>query len=80
MSEERVSPMSHNELVRNFPITGLFPGWYFRQKEKSPGVWDVEGRDAYGHSISLCSVINEEEALRDCVEFAKKIVALESRK
>jgi hypothetical protein len=72
--------MSHEELIRKYPMTGLVPGWYFRQKEKSPGLWDVEGRDSYGHTVSRFSVINEEEALRDCIAFAKQVIASKGAK
>ena len=80
MSKERINLMSHEELLRNYPITGLLPGWYFCQKEKSPGLWDVEGRDAYGRIVSRCSVINEVEALKECVEYAKQFVEQEGTK
>jgi hypothetical protein len=74
MGKERIKPTSQDELLRHYPIEGLLPDWYFRQVEKSPGVWDVEGRDAYGRIVSQTSAINEEQALKGCVEQAKQIV------
>lgn len=73
MSKEPILPRIHEQLIREYTITGLVPDWYFRIIEKSAGVWDVEGIDAYGHSISRCSAVNEEEAIRECVEYARRI-------
>jgi hypothetical protein len=73
MTKEHIERLSHEELVREYPITELLPGWFFRQTEKSPGVWDVEGRDAYGRIVSRCSVIDEEQALAECVEYARQL-------
>ena len=75
MNKQPVSPLRHDELIRDYPLSDLVPGWYFRQIEKSAGVWDVEGRDAYGRSISKCNVPDEQAALGECVEFAKKFIA-----
>lgn len=75
MSKQPVTPLTHGELIRDHPLSDLVPGWYFRQIEKSAGVWDVEGRDAYGRSISKFSVLDERAALEECVEMAKKFIA-----
>ncbi len=71
--EKRVTPASHEEMIREYPIAGRVPGWYFRAREKSASVWDVEGKDIYGHQISRLSVIDEERALQECIEYARKI-------
>jgi hypothetical protein len=73
MSKEFLRPLSHEEVVRSFPIVDLVPGWYFRQTEKSPGVWEVEDRDAYGRSVSQTAVIDAKRALRECIEYATRV-------
>jgi hypothetical protein len=73
MEKTRITPVSHEQLVREYPITGRVPGWYFRVREKSPSVYDVEGRDIYGRAVSRLSVIDEERALQECIEYAQKI-------
>ena len=50
-------------MVRDYPIAGRVPGWYFRMREKSASVWDVEGKDIYGREVSRLSVVDEERAL-----------------
>jgi len=40
------------EELRNFPITNIVNGWYFRIDEISQGYYRVEGVDQWGHSIS----------------------------
>jgi hypothetical protein len=73
MEKTRITPASHEQLVREYPITDRVPGWYFRVCEKSPSVYDVEGRDIYGRAVSRLSVIDEERALQECIEYAQKI-------
>jgi len=73
MDKNRVTPASHEQLIRDYPIADRVPGWYFRVREKSASLWDVEGRDTYGRQISRSSVIDEERALQECIDYARKI-------
>lgn len=73
MEKSRVTPASHEQMIRDYPIAGRVPGWYFRMREKTPSVWDVEGRDIYGREVSRLSVVDEERALQECIEYARKI-------
>ena len=67
--------MNHQALVKNYPIADLVTGWYFRVTERSAGVWDVEGRDIYGRTITKAGVVDEQAALNECIAFARTTVA-----
>jgi hypothetical protein len=56
MEKRRTIPASHEEMIRQYPITGLVDGWYFRSDEVSAGCYVVEASDAYGRSISHAGV------------------------
>jgi len=73
MEKKPVAPKSHREMVREYPITGLVDGWYFRQREVSAGCYVVEGRDVYGHTISRQTVGDPDAVLAERVEFARTI-------
>jgi hypothetical protein len=45
-------PRRTREELRNFPITNIVNGWFFRIDEISQGYYRVEGVDQWGHSIS----------------------------
>ena len=68
-----VSPISPEQIIREFPTSGLVEGWYFRQREISNGVWEVEGSDLYGRTVSRCGVMDPETALTECVEWARAV-------
>jgi hypothetical protein len=70
MEKKLVTPASHREMVRKYPITGLVEGWYFRQEEVSAGCYVVEGSDVYGRTISR-QTGDPEAALAECVAFAR---------
>lgn len=72
-----VIPASHKEMIRQYPITGLVDGWYFRQQEVSAGCWVVEARDIYGRKISRQAVADPDSAMAECVEFARQTVEKE---
>ena len=59
-------------MIRQYPITGLVEGWYFRQEEISANCYVVEASDVYGRKISRQSAGNPEAALAECVEFARQ--------
>jgi hypothetical protein len=52
MDKQTITPRSHEELIREYPITGLVEGWYFRQREVSAGCYVVEGSDVHGRTVS----------------------------
>ena len=73
MEKIRVKAASHEQLIREYPIADRVPGWYFRVREKTPGVWDVEGRDVSGRQVSRLSVVDEARALQECIDYARRI-------
>ena len=46
-----VTPRRPEELAMTHPLTNLVDGWYFRLKEISAGVFEVEGVDAVGRRV-----------------------------
>lgn len=72
MERKTVTPATHNEMIRQYPITGLVEGWYFRQEEASPGCYVVEASDVYGRKISRLGVGDPEAAMAECVAFARQ--------
>jgi len=73
MGEKAIIPASHKEMIRQYPITGVVEGWYFRQDEVSAGCYVVEASDVYGRKISRQSAGDPSVAMIECVEFAKQI-------
>ena len=62
-------------MIREYPISGLVEGWYFRQCEVSAGCYVVEGRDVYGRSVSRQTTADPPDAaLAECVAFARQVV------
>jgi hypothetical protein len=47
-----VRPESEAVLQRDYPIKGTLPGWFFRCREVSMGVYKMEGADLWGHTVS----------------------------
>ncbi len=45
-------PRLTTEDLRNYPLTNIVNGWFFRIDEISQGYYRVEGVDQWGHSIS----------------------------
>lgn len=72
LSTRFVRPATHDQMVLEYPITGLVEGWYFRQQEVSAGCWVVEGSDLYGRKISRQGVDDPQKAMAECIEFARK--------
>jgi hypothetical protein len=73
METKSVAPASHREMIRQYPITDLVEGWYFRQQEVSAGCYVVEGSDVYGRTISR-QTADPEVALAECIAFARATV------
>ena len=74
MDKQPVTPRSHKEMIREYPIAGLVEGWYFRQREISAGCYLVEGRDSYGRTISRQTTADPDAVLAECVAFAQNAV------
>jgi len=49
---KKLVPRFTTEDLRNYPITNIVNGWFFRIDEISQGYYRVEGVDQWGHSIS----------------------------
>jgi len=73
MDKQPVTPRRHKEMILEYPITGFVDGWYFRREEASPGHYMVEGCDIYGRKVSRSTSDDPDDALRDCVEYARSI-------
>jgi len=52
VGKKPVMPARQKLRLRQYSMTGLIGGWYFRQREVSAGCYVVEGFDLYGHRIS----------------------------
>ena len=74
MDKPTVTPRSHKEMIREYPIEGLVEGWYFRQREVSNGCYIVEGSDVYGRTISRQTTADPDALLAECVALARQIV------
>ena len=74
MDKQPATPRSHKEMIREYPITGLVEGWYFRQREVSAGCYVVEGRDVYGRTVSRQTTADPPDAaLAECVAYARQV-------
>jgi hypothetical protein len=61
-------------MIREYPIDGRVPGWYFRVREVSNGCYVVEGSDVYGRTISRQTTADPDAVLAECVAFAQQTV------
>lgn len=61
------------EVLKDFPITGAVPGWYFRTREASNCHWVCEGTDLWGRRVG-CDGFDDEAALAYCYEAARRII------
>jgi hypothetical protein len=68
-----VKKRSKAELVRDYPIQCVLPGWFFRLEETSAGVYRAEGVDEWGRSVSRAGT-EPERLLRQCEDDARAIV------
>ena len=73
MDKNPITPRSHEQMIREYPITGLLDGWYFRTAEVSNGCYLIEGCDIYGRKISRRISGDPDAVLRECVEYARSI-------
>ena len=60
-------------MIREYPITGLVEGWYFRQREVSANCFVIEGSDIHGRKISKQSAGDLDAVMTECIEFARQI-------
>jgi hypothetical protein len=67
MDKQPVTPRSHKEMIREYPIDGRVPGWYFRVREVSNGCYVVEGSDVYGRTISRQTTADPDAVLKGSV-------------
>ena len=47
-----VEPKSRNAMLRDYPIEGKLPDWYFRVEEESICNYLAEGSDIWGRKVS----------------------------
>ena len=69
-------PRSEAEVVRDFPLTDLAPGWYFRVGETSAGAYEVEGTDLYNRRVRRTGA-DPDALLTECVRDAVAITSRE---
>lgn len=72
--DKPIVKMSEDEVKREYPISGLVAGWYFRQVEISNGGWEVSGTDLWGRQVSKQGS-DPDILLQECVKFAQQINA-----
>lgn len=63
---------NESEIIKNYPISNLLVGWYFRIWEGSYGHYIAEGSDLYGRIVSS-EGSEEEQVLKDTIQSAKEI-------
>ena len=61
-----------SNLQYDYPLKGKTPGWFFRCREQSNGVYLAEGIDTYGHKVSHTGS-NLEQILSQCEDSARTI-------
>jgi hypothetical protein len=64
-----VSKLAEDVVRRTHPIADRVPGWFFRCEEQSSRVWQAEGTDLWGRTVSTTSH-DYEAALDDAVQAA----------
>jgi hypothetical protein len=70
--KRQVESISEAELLRDYPMADLVPGWFFSQREVSAGCYVVAGKDIYGREVSRQST-DPDAALEECVVYARGI-------
>ena len=65
-----VTKRTEAEILAEYPIAGLLPGWYLRLRETSNQAWLAEGSDLWGRQVS-CRV--DEGDIRPCVAMAEHV-------
>ena len=66
--------LTEEKYVKDYPISGLLDGWFFRYQEIAPGVFLLEGIDEGGHVVSrICAERDIDAALKACARDAREI-------
>ena len=60
------------DVLREFPLAGRVPGWFFRVREPRPGRYVGEGMDLWGRQV-LKFGSDEASVLQGCIEAAREI-------
>ena len=71
---QEVQPLSAAKVAREYPLTDLVEGWYFKVEEVSAGAYRAEGTDLWGRRVSY-SGADADEALAKCTEYARGVIA-----
>lgn len=61
-------------VIKEYPIAGRLPNWYFRVVEVSNNAWRAEGRDLWGRKVSRMGG-DPEALLEACIADAQSILA-----
>ena len=70
--KNQITKQPEAELKVLYPKKGKTPGWYFRIREVSNGVYRVEGSDGLGRKV-VHSGTEPESLLAECEADAEKI-------
>ena len=52
MHRQHVRRRDEDEVLEQYPRADLVEGWYFREREISPGAYVVEGTDLWGRLVA----------------------------
>lgn len=72
MPHREIQAKSPADMLKEYPIEGKLPNWYFRIRETSANAWLAEGCDVWGRKVSR-SGSNPETLLSACVNDAAAI-------
>lgn len=68
--------MLSDDDLKEYPIRDLTDGWFFRIMEISPNVYQVEGVDRFGRSVSRTGTEMElDNLLKLCSQDAQQIIS-----
>ncbi len=70
--------LSDIEFASAFPIAGTVPGWRFRVREVSAGVYECEGSDEFGRRISRKST-DPARIVSECEKDARQLLSATNR-
>jgi len=70
--KKEISKFDETETMKQYPIKTSATGWYFRQKEVSAGVWQIEGTDLFGRKVQRTGE-DPKDLLNKCTKDAEDI-------
>ena len=76
MINREVTRWDEEQVLAEYPISGLVPGWYFRFQEISSGAFWVEGTDLCGRRVSQRGS-DPDRILNDCISDANLLPAVD---